>query len=137
MDDLPPPFLGRRSRARRGVGLPVVYACSGCSGPGQMVNHVAVQLAQRGLARMGCVAALGADVPAMIEAAVAAPHVIALDGCAVACTTRCLARHRITPDQHYVAAPGGIPDESFERAEAEHLIGRVLADLLRPVQGAT
>ena len=102
-----------------------------------MVNHVAVQLAQRGLARMGCIAALGADVPAMVETALGAPHVIALDGCAVACTTRCLARHRITPDQHYVITTRGIPDHDFEHAEAELLIERVLADLLRPIQGAS
>ena len=99
-----------------------------------MMNHVAVQLAQRGLARMGCIAAIGAGEPPAVTAARTASQVIALDGCALACTAKCLGRHDVTAHQHYVIKPRGIADQSFEPADAERLIARVLADLLGPVQ---
>ena len=83
---------------------------------------------------MGCIAAIGAGEPAAVSAARAASQVIALDGCPVACTARCLGRHSVTAHQHYVIKPHGIADQSFEHADAERLIERVLADLLGPVQ---
>ena len=95
-----------------------------------MMAHAAAKLAERGLARMGCVAALGADVVEAIENAREASHVIALDGCPRACAAKCLRRHRIVPDQHYVAGACAIPDRAFKADAAERFIERVLADLL-------
>jgi uncharacterized metal-binding protein len=102
-----------------------------------MMAYAAIQLAQRGLTRIGCVAALGADVPEAVESLRAASHVIVLDGCPLVCACKCLARHGIVPDQHYVANPLAIPDSRFDADEAERFIERVLADLLSPAQPGT
>jgi uncharacterized metal-binding protein len=62
MNDIPAPFDSGPARHWRGRGLPVVFACSGCSSSAQLAHYVAVQLDRRGLARMSCVAGLSADV---------------------------------------------------------------------------
>jgi uncharacterized metal-binding protein len=102
-----------------------------------MMAYAAAQLAERGLARVACVAALGADVHEVVETAREASHIIALDGCPRMCAAKCLGRHGITPEEHYVASARAIPDHPFKADEVERFIERVLADLLSRAQAGS
>ena len=128
--------VARRER-HRASGLPVVYACSGCSSAGQMANYIAAELDRRGFAEMSCVAGLGGDVEAVLDTARAAPQIIALDGCPLDCARKCLARHGLAPDRHYVLTERGVREHDygfFNREEAERIIERILGDLVSRAQ---
>ena len=113
---------------------PLVYACSGCSSAAQLANHVAVRLDREGLAEMSCIAGLGGDVPALLrtarKAVVARRPVLAIDGCALACTRQTLARHGITPTHHVQLWRMGVHKrlhEDFSAGEADEVWGHCRA----------
>lgn len=62
----------------------LVVACSGASNVGQVTNMTAIRMTQQGLAKMTCLAALGAKLPAYVESAKDRDLVV-LDGCPVGC----------------------------------------------------
>ena len=62
----------------------LVVACSGASNVGQVSNLAAVRMTQLGVAKMTCLAALGAKLPAYIESAKNRDLVV-MDGCPVGC----------------------------------------------------
>ena len=120
-------------------GLPVAYSCSGCSSAGQMANYIAVELDRRGFAEMSCVAGLGGNVRPVLDTARAAAQIIALDGCALNCARRCIERHGLAPEQHYVLTEHGVLDHDhryFDREQAERIIERVLGDIVSRAQPA-
>ena len=126
-----------RLERHRVSGLPVVYACSGCSSAGQMANYVAVELDRRGFAEMSCVAGLGGNVRPVLDTARDAAQISVLDGCPLNCARRCLERHGIVPDRHYVLTEYGVRDHDhryFDREQAERIIERVLGDLVSRAQ---
>jgi len=126
-----------RRESRRASGLPVVYACSGCSSAGQMANYVAGELDRRGFAEMSCAAGLGGDVAPVLATARAAAQIIALDGCPLSCARKCLERHGLVPDLHYVLTEHGVRDHDhryFDREHAERIIERILGDLVSRAQ---
>ncbi len=112
--------------------LPLVYSCSGCSSAAQMANHVALQLDRRGVAEMSCIAGVGGDVPHLVNIAQSGRHIIALDGCALACARHCLERHGIVPDGYHLLSQYGVKKRfhtDFDPLEAEQVIARVTAEL--------
>lgn len=64
-----------------------VVACSGASNVGQVSNSLAIKIAQEGIAKMTCLAALGANLPAYIESVIGSDLVV-IDGCSVACAKK-------------------------------------------------
>lgn len=80
--------------------VPIVYACSGCSGAAQLANDVAVTLDRAELAEMSCIVGVGGDVPALTKLARSGRPLVALDGCPLDCVRMVLARHGITPIAH-------------------------------------
>ena len=135
MNDFPLPDFEDAPASWRGRGLPVAYSCSGCSSSAQLAHYVAVQLDRRGLARMSCIAALSADVAQIVSDLRCASQVIAIDACDFLCAKRAVERHRIKPHHHYrVVARESLAGAALED-EAERIIERVLADILRPVHG--
>ncbi|MDT8998035.1 putative zinc-binding protein [Paucibacter sp. APW11] len=84
--------------------LPLVYSCSGCSDAAQLANHLAVRLDRAGLAEMSCIAGVGGGVPSLVrkarEAAAQGRPLLALDGCALACSKACLAGQGLRPTHH-------------------------------------
>lgn len=118
--------------AAKNAGLPLVYSCSGCSSAAQLANHVALQLDRRGVAEMSCIAGIGGDVPYLLKIAQSGRHIIALDGCALACTKNCLSRHNIVPNSYHQLQQYGVKKrlhEDFDPQQAEAVIARVMADL--------
>src|SRR5690348_4350045 len=102
--------------------LPLVYSCSGCSSAAQMANYVALQLDRQGVAEMSCIAGVGGDVPHLLKIAQSGRPIIALDGCALACTKSCLARHGIAPDNYHLLSDYGVKKRyhaDFDRQQAD------------------
>lgn len=116
----------------KNADLPLVYSCSGCSSAAQLANHVALQLDRRGVAEMSCIAGVGGDVPYLLKIAQSGRHIIALDGCALACAKNCLARHDIAPHSYHQLQQYGVKKrlhEDFDPQQAEDVIARVTAGL--------
>lgn len=82
--------------------LPLVYACSGCSSVAQLANRLALELDREGLAEMSCISGVGGGVTALTRLAQSGRPILALDGCALACTQACLARAGVTANTHLV-----------------------------------
>ncbi len=120
------------SRQRPGADQPLVYSCSGCSSAAQLANHVALQLDRLGAAEMSCIAGVGGDVPSLVRLAQSGRPIIALDGCALNCARRCLARHGVTPARHYQLQQYGVQKrshEDFDPAQAAAVLQQVEAEL--------
>lgn len=101
--------------------LPLVYACSGCSGAAQLANQFAVMLDRSQQAEMSCIAGIGGHVETLVRDAVSGRKMLVLDGCPLHCARRCLAQHGIVPDAHVDLSKAGVkkrlhanatPDES-------------------------
>jgi uncharacterized metal-binding protein len=80
----------------------MILACSGASNVGQLSNQAAVELTREGFGKMYCLAAVGAHLGNFVQAARTAPHLVAIDGCPVACAKHLL-EHAEVPVHSYVA----------------------------------
>ena len=117
------------------AALPLVYACSGCSGAAQLANDLALRLDRNGHARMSCVAGIGGDVPAILQLARRTNHIVVLDGCRLHCARCCLDRHAIAIAEHIDLSSvgvlkrmgGKVPDEEVETIWQQVVLPRVLA----------
>ena len=125
------------------MSLPLVYSCSGCSSAAQLANHVAVRLDRERLAEMSCIAGLGGDVPSLVrlaaDAATAGRPIVAIDGCALACAQRTLARHGIAASLHVELWRLGVRKRQHEDAtpaEAARALAQCRA-LLEGVRSAS
>lgn len=67
------------------TACPVVFACSGCSNAGQLVNRVALELDRRGIAEMSCLAGVGAAKPFFLKK-LNEREVWIIDGCPIHCS---------------------------------------------------
>lgn len=112
---------------RERTDFPLVYSCSGCSSAAQLANHLAVRLDRDGLAEMSCIAGVGGNVKSLVrlarDAAESGRPILAIDGCALACTRACLAQRGIAPTAHVQLAEEGVrkayhADFSAGQAEA-------------------
>lgn len=113
--------------------LPLVYSCSGCSSAAQMANHVALQLDRRGVAEMSCIAGVGGDVPALVRLAASGRIIMAIDGCPVACASKCLARHDLVPDVHLELSAFGVRKRlhaDFDAGQAAEVVERACEALM-------
>lgn len=121
------------------AAFPLVYSCSGCSSAAQLANHVALQLDRRGIAEMSCIAGVGGDVPALLKLARSGRPIVALDGCALACTRSCLARHGIAPDSYHQLNEYGVKKRfhsDFDPAQAEEITAGVIATVQKDIPPA-
>ncbi|MCP4641118.1 MAG: zinc-binding protein [bacterium] len=59
----------------------MVFACSGAADVGAVADQAARTLAREKKASMCCTAAIGAAIPDIVEKALGAPEVLAIDGC--------------------------------------------------------
>jgi len=80
--------------------LPLIYSCSGCSNVAQLANSTAVEMNQRGLAEMSCIAGVGGNVAPLVRKALSDQPIIALDGCPLHCVKHCLSNHGVTATHH-------------------------------------
>lgn len=115
--------------SNKNVNFPIVYSCSGCSNVAQMANYIALQLDKLGVAEMSCIAGVGGDVPHLLRTAHSGRPIVALDGCPLACTKACLARHGILPDSYHQLNQYGVKKSyhtDFDADQAQIVLARVL-----------
>lgn len=89
--------------------LPLVYSCSGCSSAAQTANMIAIKLDRAEIGEMSCIAGVGGDVKPLVKTAKSGREIIAIDGCPLACTKSCLARHDIVPTHHFLLSDFDVP----------------------------
>ena len=109
--------------------LPLIYSCSGCSQVAQLANRIAVRLDRGGLAEMSCIAGVGGGVKPLLHKARQARHIIALDGCALACVRHCLQQAGVTDFEHILLSELGLKkhqDEEYSTATEQQI-----ADMLQ------
>ncbi len=90
------------------VSLPIVYACSGCSGAAQLANTLAVRLDRASEAEMSCIAGVGGDVPSLVKLARSGRPIVAIDGCPLDCVRHVLQRHGVEPTEHHRLSDRGV-----------------------------
>ncbi len=89
--------------------LPLVYSCSGCSSAAQTANLIAIRLDREKIAEMSCIAGVGGDVKPLVRTAKSGRDIIAIDGCPLACSKSCLARHDVQPTHHFDLSDFEVP----------------------------
>jgi uncharacterized metal-binding protein len=116
--------------------LSLVYSCSGCSDAAQLANQLALRLDRAGLAEMSCIAGVGGGVPSLVrkaqEAVATGRAVLALDGCALACTRACLATQGLAPSRHVRLQELGVRKhyrQDFDAQQADELFAQLAAEL--------
>lgn len=108
--------------------LPLVYSCSGCSSAAQTANYIALKLDREGEAEMSCISGVGGNVPHLVDIARSGRPILALDGCALACTLHCLSERGITPDYHLQLHECGVKKRyhaDFDQEQADRVAAEV------------
>lgn len=113
--------------------LPLVYSCSGCSSAAQTANYIALKLDRESHAEMSCISGVGGNVASLVKKAQSGRPVMALDGCALACTLHCLAERGVAADYHLKLQEYGVKKRyhaDFDQENADE-IAIVLAQQAR------
>lgn len=101
---------------------PLVYSCSGCSTAAEAADRTARKIDRLGLADMSCIAGVGGNVGPHVAKALSGRPIIALDGCALACSRACLAKLGLTPDRHLILSEHGIAKRFHASPSPDELI---------------
>lgn len=107
---------------------PLVYSCSGCSSAAQMANYFALRLDRKNVAEMSCIAGVGGNVKSLVRKALSGRKIIAIDGCALACSKACLGNHGIIPSLHIQLPEYGVKKQNhadFDIDQADELFNRI------------
>ncbi|MBK9119121.1 MAG: putative zinc-binding protein [Phycisphaerales bacterium] len=78
----------------------LAFTCAGAAYSGQIANRVGVLLAQEGVARLFCTAAVAARIPDKLQRAGAAAGRIVIDGCDAHCARKVLEAADLPVDLH-------------------------------------
>lgn len=98
----------------------LIYPCSGGSNVGQLANAAGVKLTLDGKGRIFCLAGVGGHIPSMLESAKAAKRVVAIDGCAVACSKETLEHAGFKVTDYIVITELGIKkNKDFTLSESD------------------
>ena len=68
----------------------LIFACSGAADVGAIADQAARKLTHEGVGKMFCLAGVGGHVPGILKTTQAAGRILAIDGCALDCTKKCL-----------------------------------------------
>jgi Uncharacterized conserved protein len=101
--------------------MPLVYSCSGCSSAAQTANRIAIRMDRDNVAEMSCIAGVGGDVKSLVKTAKSSRDIIAIDGCPLACSKHCLARHDIQPKYHFDLSSFDVPKLKGVDPSPEHV----------------
>ncbi len=86
----------------------LLYACSGAANVAEIADKAARQLMLDGCGAMFCLAALGADIPEMVQTARDADLNFLIDGCPTNCAKETFDRHGLTNYRHIKVTDLGI-----------------------------
>jgi len=119
--------------AKEANNLDIILACDGASTVGQIGHEVAVKLTKNGEgARMCCITAIGAGSKTHIDIAKNAKRLIAINGCALECTSKLLRSLNIEPDYEITIAKEGVdklPSLDFDEEDVERIVQKIMNDL--------
>jgi uncharacterized metal-binding protein len=90
-----------------------------------------------GDAEMSCISGVGGNVPHLVKIAQSGRPILALDGCALACTLHCLSERGLTPDYHLQLHEHGVKKNYHADFDVEHakLIAGEVAQQARRLRG--
>ncbi len=71
-------------------GETLIFACSGAADVGAVSDQAARQMTREGAGKMFCLAGIGGRVEGIVQKSKAASQIIAIDGCSLDCTKKCL-----------------------------------------------
>lgn len=112
------------------IVLPLIYACSGCSGAGQLANSLALEMDREGHAEMSCTTGVGGGVPAILKLLRSDRKRIVVDGCYMRCAQHCLHAAGVGADLVFNLADQGV-EKSRSRDYSEEDFARVVPELRR------
>jgi uncharacterized metal-binding protein len=108
--------------------LPMIFPCSGAADTGAIGDAAARRLSARNVAKMYCLAGIGARVEEIVSNTDVAEALVALDGCDNDCSRKVLEAAGFTPVLHLRITDLGmtkgqtpLTDENIESAAAEVL----------------
>ena len=73
-------------------GDTLIFACSGAADVGAISDRAARQMTRAGVGKMFCLAGVGGQVEGIVQKSKAASRILAIDGCSLDCTKKCLER---------------------------------------------
>lgn len=81
-------------------GETLVFACSGAADVGAVSDRAARQMTREGAGKMFCLAGIGGRVEGIVQKTKAASQIVAIDGCTLDCTKKCLEQAGIDNVKH-------------------------------------
>lgn len=88
--------------------IPVIYSCSGCSNVARISHDISLNLDADNIAEMSCVSGVIGNVEPIKAMAMSARKIIAIDGCRLSCTKKCLDECKVNVDYYFVITDLGI-----------------------------
>lgn len=73
-----------------GAAPKLIFSCSGGADVGALADQAARKMTSEGVGRMFCLAGIGGRVSGIVKTAEAAQAILAIDGCPLNCTKKCL-----------------------------------------------
>jgi uncharacterized metal-binding protein len=71
-------------------GETLIFACSGAADVGAISDQAARKMTKDGCGKMFCLAGVGGQVEGIVQKTKAASRIVAIDGCTLNCTKKCL-----------------------------------------------
>lgn len=96
----------------------ILYSCSGACDLGKVSDLLGRKLRENGYAQgsCSCLASIGAGIQAYIAKAKAAPEVVCIDGCTIACASKMIEKIDVKP-KVYTLTKMGLPGGKIEISE--------------------
>ncbi|MFH1131840.1 MAG: putative zinc-binding protein [Pseudomonadota bacterium] len=89
----------------------LIFVCSGSSNVGQITHATAIKANQEGIAKMSCLAGVGAHLSGFVVSARDCNQLIVLDGCDQQCARKIFEHINITPGVYLELTQNGFVKE--------------------------
>jgi uncharacterized metal-binding protein len=86
----------------------LIFSCSGAADVGAVADQAARKLTRDGVGKMFCLAGIGGRVSGIMKTTEAAQAILAIDGCPLNCTKKCLEEAGFTEFKHLQLADIGM-----------------------------
>jgi uncharacterized metal-binding protein len=104
----------------------LIFSCSGAADVGEIADRVSRKLTKEKVGKMYCMVGIGAQVDKIIETTKAAEELLAIDGCPVACASKCLKQAGFEPKVVSLAELGFAKGKSpADEANVESALSKV------------
>lgn len=95
-------------------GETLIFTCAGAAHTGQVANRAGVNLAQEGVGKLFCAAAMAAEIPDKLERARNAGRRVVIDGCEDHCARKIMEKVGLPVDLHVDITELGIEKQPAE-----------------------